>query len=156
MSAVYLMLWSNASVRGITTEHGMHVFCLYDFMQHVLVHDANGRKSRTYVKKLFKTLCSENAQFMEIRKPLRPAVASTKMQVTPTPGMTVVGLQALLQALGQHVSATLRPCVEATLANYMLGDHSSVIEVDLEQAAHPQIPSFHPNFMPPYAVMIED
>jgi hypothetical protein len=68
--------------------------------------------------------------------------------------MTVVGLQALLQALGHHVSATLRPCVEATLANYVLGDHSSVIAVDLEQAAHPQIPSFHPNFMPPYAVVI--
>ena len=153
MSAVYLMLWSNASVRGILTEDGQHIFCLLDFMQLVL-HDANGCKSRTYVNKLFKTLCSENAQFMEIRKPLRPAVASTKMQVTPTPGMTVVGLQALLQALGQHVSATLRPCVEATLANYMLGDRSSVIAVDLEQAAHPQIPAFHPNFMPPYALVI--
>jgi len=153
MSAVYLMLWSNASVRGILTEDGQHIFCLLDFMQLVL-HDANGRKSRMYVKNLFKTVCRENAQFMKIRKPMRPAVASTKMMVTPTPGMTVVGLQALLQALGQHVSATLRPCVEATLANYMLGDRSSVIEVDLEQAAHPQIPAFHPNFMPPYAVVI--
>jgi hypothetical protein len=134
MSAVYLMLSSNASVRGIITEHGMHIFCLYDFMQHVLVHDVNGRKSRTYVKNLFKTLCRENSQFMEFKKTLRPAVASTKMQLTPT---------------------AVRPFVEATLANYMLGDRSSVIEVDLEQAAHPQIPSFHPNFMPPYAVVIE-
>ena len=150
------MLWNNAYVRGIITEHALHIFCLYDFMQHVLVHDVNGCRSRTYVKKLFKTLCRENAQFMEFKKPLRPAVASTKMQLTPTAGMTVMGLQALLQALGQHVSAAVRPFVEATLANYMLGDHSSVIEVDLEQAAHPQIPSFHPNFMPPYAVMIQD
>jgi hypothetical protein len=125
MSAVYLMLWSNASVRGIITEHALHIFCLYDFMQHVLVHDVNGCKSRTYVKKLFKTLCRENAQFMEFKKPLRPAVASTKMKLTPT------------------------------LANYMLGDRSSVIEVDLEQVAHPHIPSFHPNFMPPYVVVIE-
>jgi hypothetical protein len=155
MSAVYLMLWSNASVRGIITENGLHVFATHDFMQHV-ISGKGPQKSRKFIKNLWKDICLNNSQFMEFKKPLRPAVASTKMQLTPIPGMTVMGLQALLQALGKHVSADLRQCVEATLANYMLGDRSSVIEVDLEQAAHPQIPSFHPNFMPPYAVVIQD
>jgi len=149
MSAVYLMLWSNASVRGIITEQALHIFCLYDFMQHVLVHDVNGCKSRTYVKKLFKTLCRENAQFMEFKQPLRPAVASTKMQLTPTAGMTVMGLQALLQALGNKVNEDTRNIVEHTFARYMAGDWSTLIMVDLE--AYEQKPSCHYNFMPPQA-----
>lgn len=155
MSAVYLMLWSNASVRGIITENGLHVFSSYDFME-LVISGKGPRKSRKFIHKLWKDICLNNSQFMEVKKTLRPAVASTKMQLTPTAGMTVMGLQALLHALDKHVSATLRPFVEATLANYMLGDRSSVIEVDLNQTAHPQIPSFHPNFMPPNAMMIED
>jgi hypothetical protein len=78
------------------------------------------------------------------------------MKKTPTAGMSVMGLQALLHVLGNQVSATLRPFVEATLANYMAGDRCMTIEVDLNATVHPQIPSFHPNFMPPNAIMIED
>jgi len=156
MFVVYLLLGGrDASVGGIITPDGFHVFSIYDFMQ-LVISGKGPRKSRKYVLNLWNDICRQNSQFTEVKGTLDVAVPSTKMKKTPTAGMSVMGLQALLHVLGNQVSATLRPFVEATLANYMAGDRCMTIEVDLNATVHPQIPSFHPNFMPPNAIMIED
>ena len=146
MSAVYLLLGSDAIVKGITTPDGMHVFSIYEFLELVLI----GNKSRKYVKNLWKTLSRDTSKFTEVKEDLVMAVPITKMRKTkPTTGTTVMGLQALMHVLGNQVNAELRPFVETTLAHYTAGYRGMIVEVDLNARVHPQIPSFHYNFMPP-------
>jgi hypothetical protein len=65
--------------------------------------------------------------------------------------MTVPGLKALLDVLGNHqVSAACRRVVEDIFARYMLGDKSMLVQINLNDKVH-RIPSFSYNFQPPTA-----
>jgi len=149
MFVVYLLLGGrDASVGGIITPDGFHVFSIYDFMIIVLI----GNKSRKDVQNLWKDICRQNSQFMEVQGTLGLAVPSTKMPKTPpTAGMSVMGLKGVLDALGYRVSEACRKTVEDIFARYMAGDRSMIVEVNLNEKEHPQIPRFSYNFQPPTA-----
>jgi hypothetical protein len=147
MSVVYLLLGGDDSsiISGIITSDDYHVFSVYDFMQKVML----GNKSRKYVTNLWETL-SRYPQFMEVQGTLGLAVPSTKMPKTkPTSDMTIVGLRAVLDVLGNSVSENCRKTVEDIFARYMAGDSSMLVFVNLDNKEHPQIPRFSYNFQPP-------
>ena len=78
MSVVYLLLGDRDSVvKGIITPDGFFIFSIYDFLQKVLI----GNKNRTYVKKLWHTLCTQNIQFMYVQGTLGLTVTSSKMPI---------------------------------------------------------------------------
>ena len=149
MSVVYLLLGGrDAIVNGIFTPDGFHVFSIYEFLELVLI----GKRNRTYVKKLWKTLSRQHSHFMEVQGTLALAVPSTKMpRMPPTAGTTVAGLRGILDVLGNRVAADCRKVVEDIFARYMLGDRSMIVEVNLNHKEHPQIPHFSYNFQPPTA-----
>ena len=146
MSVVYLLLGGrDASVGGIITPDGFHVFSIYDFMIIVLI----GNKSRKDVQNLWKDICRQNSQFMEVQGTLGLAVPSTKMPKTPpTAGMSVMGLKGVLDALGYRVSEACRKTVEDIFARYHAGDKSTIVEMNLNDKEH-KIPHFNYNFQPP-------
>ena len=154
MSVVYLLLGGqDCIIGGIITPDGYHVFSIYDFLQKVLI----GNKNRTYVKKLWNTLCNQNSQFMYVQGTLNLAVTSSKMRKTEpkkgaTAGTTVAGLRGVLDVLGNRVSEACRKTVEDIFARYGAGDRSMLIFVNLNDKEHPQIPDLsHYNFQPPTA-----
>jgi hypothetical protein len=153
MSVVYLLLGGrDAIVSGIITPDGLHVFSIYDLLQIVMIGD----KSRNYVRNLWTTLCRQNSQFMEVEGTLDLAVPSTKMRKTEpkkgaTAGTTVMGLKGVLDVLGNRVAEACRKVVEDIFARYMVGDRSMIVEVNLNETVHPQIPRFSYNFQPPTA-----
>ena len=148
MSVVYLLLGGrDATIGGIITPDDFHVFSIYDFMQIVLI----GHKNRTYVKKLWKGICSRHSHFMEVQGTLGLAVPSTKTRKTPpTAGTTVAGLKGVLDALGNFVAVDCRQVVEDIFARYAAGDRSMIVEIDLNAKVH-DIPRFSYNFQPPTA-----
>ena len=154
MSVVYLLLGGrDATIGGIITPDGFHVFSIYDFMQIVLI----GHKNRTYVKKLWKGICRRHSHFMEVEGTLDLAVPSTKTRKTEpkkgaTAGTTIAGLQGVLDVLGNRVAEACRKTVEDIFARYGAGDRSMVVFVNLNDKEHPQIPDLsHYNFQPPTA-----
>jgi hypothetical protein len=149
MSVVYLLLGGrDATIGGIITPDGFHVFSIYDFMQIVLI----GHKNRTYVKKLWKGICSRHSHFMEVQGTLGLAVPSTKMPKTPpTAGTTVAGLKGVLDVLGNTVVEACRKVLEDIFTRYMAGDRSMIVVVNLNDKEDPQIPRFSYNFQPPTA-----
>ena len=154
MSVVYLLLGGrDATIGGIITPDGFHVFSIYDFMQIVLI----GHKNRTYVKKLWKGICRRHSHFMEVEGTLDLAVPSTKTRKTEpkkgaTAGTTIAGLQGVLDVLGNRVAEACRKTVEDIFARYGAGDRSMVVFVNLNDKEHPQIPDLsHYNFQPPRA-----
>ena len=61
MSVVYLLLGGrDASVGGIITPDGFHVFSIYDFMQ-LVISGKGPRKSRKYVLNLWNDICRQNS-----------------------------------------------------------------------------------------------
>ena len=155
MSVVYLLFGrgNDEIIKGIITPDGFHVFSIYDFLRIVLI----GNKSRKYVQNLWKNICRQNAQFMHVEGTLALAVPSSKMRKTDptkgaTAGTTVVGLQAILNVLGNHlVDPDYRKVVEDIFARYMAGNMSNIIAVNLNDKEHPQIPPNTYNFEPPTA-----
>jgi hypothetical protein len=149
MSVVYLLLGDRDSVvKGIITPDGFFIFSIYDFLQKVLI----GNKNRTYVKKLWHTLCTQNIQFMYVQGTLGLAVTSSKMPKTPpTAGTTIAGLKAVLDVLGNRVAEPCRKVLEDIFARYAAGDRSMVVVVNLNDTSYPQIPHFSYNFQPPTA-----
>ena len=140
MLAVYLHFGGDATLRGMMTCDGMHVFSIYEFVMFVC-----NKKTLKYARRIWKNLKNDTAKFMELQQYFVSPVPSTNM----IPGMTVMGLQALMNVLGNKVNEDSRNIVEYTFARYMAGDWSSFIVVDLE--AYEQKPSCHYNFMPPQA-----
>ena len=149
MSVVYMLLGGrDAVVKGIITPDGCHVLSIYDFMEIVLI----GGKRRKYVVNLWSTLSRQNTQFMEVQGTLALAVPSKKMpKAEPTAGTTVAGLRGVLDVLGNRVAAGCRKTVEDIFARYAAGDRSMIVEVNLNDKEHPQIPRFSYNFQPPTA-----
>ena len=149
MSVAYLLLGGqDCFIGGIITPDGYHVFSIHEFLQKVLI----GNKNRTYVKKLWHTLCNQNSQFMYVQGTLDMAVRSTKMpKREPTAGTTVAGLRGVLDVLGNSVSEACRKTVEDIFARYMAGDRSMLVEVNLNDQSYPQIPRFSYNLQPPTA-----
>jgi hypothetical protein len=154
MSVAYLLLGRpdidekcDPFIKGIITPDRFHIFSIYDFLQKILIGD----KNRTYVKKLWTTLCHHHPQFMEVQGTLDLAVRSSKMPKTPpTAGTTVAGLQGVLNVLGSHhVTDATRTVLEDIFARYAAGDMSMIVEVNLNDAEHPQVPLFNYNFQPP-------
>jgi hypothetical protein len=148
MSVAYLLLGGEECfIGGIITPDGYHVFSIYEFLQKVLL----GNKNRTYVKNLWNTVCNQNSQFMQVQGTLGLAVPSTKMpKRAPTAGTTIAGLRAVLDVLGRnHVTDANRKVLEDIFARYAAGDRSMVVEVNLNDKEHPQIPLFNYNFQPP-------
>ena len=135
-------------IGGIITPDGYHVFSIYEFLQKVLI----GNKNRTYVKKLWNTLCNQNSQFMYVQGTLSLAVPSSKMpKREPTAGTTVAGLRGVLDVLGNRVSEACRKTVEDIFARYAACDRSMIVEVNLNDHSYPQIPRFSYNLQPPTA-----
>ena len=80
------------------------------------------------------------------------AVPNKKRRNTPpTAGMTVAGLQALLDVLGNRVAEARRKVVGDIFARYILGDWSMLVYVNLNATVHPQIPHLSHNFHPPFS-----
>jgi hypothetical protein len=164
MSVVYMLLGRpnafgnkcDAICKGILTPDNYHVFSILDFLQIVLSSCPEPQKSRKAVQKLWRDVCRCNAQFMEVQGTLGLAVPTPKMRKTDpkagaTAGMTVPGLRALLDVIGNHqVSAACRRVVEDIFARYMLGDKSMLVQINLNDKVH-RIPSFSYNFQPPTA-----
>ncbi len=146
----------DAICKGILTPDNYHVFSILDFLQIVLSSCPEPQKSRKAVQKLWRDVCRCNAQFMQVQGTLTLAVPTPKMRKTDpkagaTAGMTVPGLKALLDVLGNHqVSADCRRVVEDIFARYMLGDKSMLVQINLNDKVH-RIPSFSYNFQPPTA-----
>jgi hypothetical protein len=136
MSAIYLkpvaddIVMDNALIRGITTYDNMQVFAVYDYINIVC------RKTGQYAKRVWRELIRDTSKFSEVQKELLLAIPSTKIMNFKTPGMTVMGLQRLLYILDKKVDQDLRPIVYMTLARYIEGDRSMVIEVDLSVTSH--------------------
>jgi len=149
MSVVYLLLGGeDCIIGGIITPDGFHVFSIYDFLQIVLISG----KSRKYVAKVWKDICRRHSHFMEVQGTLGLAVPSTKMRkAEPTAGTTIMGLKGLLDVLGNTVAAACRKVVEDIFARYIAGDRSMLVEVNLNDKEHPQIPDLNYNFQPPTA-----
>jgi hypothetical protein len=149
MSVAYLLLGGeDCFIGGIITPDGYHVFSIYEFLEKILI----GNKNHTYVKNLWNSVCNQNSQFMEVQGTLALAVPSSKMpKREPTAGMTVAGLRAVLDVLGNSVAPDRRKVVEDIFVRYMLGDRSMVVEVNLHHQQHPQIPRLSYNFQPPTA-----
>jgi hypothetical protein len=149
MSVVYLLLGGrDAVVKGIITPDGFRIFSIYEFMEIVLI----GGRRRKYVVNLWDTLSRQNTQFMEVQGTLALAVPSSKMpKREPTAGTTVAGLRGVLDVLGNRVSENCRKVVEDIFARYGAGDRSMIVEVNLNDKEHPQIPRFSYNFQPPTA-----
>lgn len=150
MSMVYLKLVNDETVRGITTSDGIQVFSTYDFLNLLF------QKTGSYSRLLWKRLISKTSEFIEVEKDLVLAIPSTKRIKHRTPGMTVMGLQKLLHMLNKKVTGDLYTSVEATLARYMSGDTSMVIELDLNKTgrcfrkqSYINNLSLHYNFEPP-------
>ena len=157
MSVAYLLLGGpdadqgfDPYVKGIVTPDRFHVFEIYDFLQIVLTENRN----RTGIKKLWKDICKQNAQFMYVEGTLDLLSPSSKMRKTEpkkgaSPGTTVAGLHALLHVLGRnHVTDANRKVLEDIFARYHAGDRSMVVEIDLNAKVH-DIPRFNYNFQPP-------
>ena len=153
MSVVYFLLGGpdadakcDLYIDGIITPDRFLIFSIYDFLQHILI----GNQNRTNVKKLWKTLCRQNSQFMYVPGTLDLLVPSTNMpKGKPTPGTTVEGLRAVLNVLGRnHVTDANRKVLEDIFARYAAGDRSMVVEIDLNAKEH-KIPRFNYNFQPP-------
>jgi hypothetical protein len=152
MSLVYLLLGGPDAdekckpyIGGIITPDHFHIFSIYDFLQKVLI----GNMNRTYVKKLWNTLCRQHSQFIEVQGTLPLAVQSTKMPKTPTAGTTVAGLRGVLDVLGSnHVTDANRKNLEDIFGRYHAGDKSMLVFVDLHAKVH-AIPRFSYNFQPP-------
>ena len=117
MSCVYLLLGgpdANQKIEqyigGIITPDRCLVFSIYDFLQKALIYISGKPPSRTYVKKLWKTLCKCYSQFMEVKGTLGLDVPRIKMRKTEpkkgvTVGTTVAGLKGVLDVLDKnHVS----------------------------------------------------
>jgi hypothetical protein len=150
MSVAYLLLGGqDCFIGGIITPDGYHVFSIYEFLQKVLI----GNKNRTYVKKLWTTICNQNSQFMHVQGTLDLAVPSSKMpKREPTAGTTVAGLRAVLDVLSRnHVTDANRKVLEDIFARYATGDRSMLVEVNLNDQSYPQIPRFSYNLQPPTA-----
>jgi hypothetical protein len=154
MSVVYLLLGGpdadekcNPYIGGIITPDRFLIFSIYDFLEKILI----GNKNRTYVKKLWNTLCRQHSQFMYVPGTLELAVRSSKMPKTPpTAGTTVAGLRAVLDVLGRNqVTDANRKVLEDIFARYHAGDTSMLVFVNLNDKEHPQIPHFSYNFQPP-------
>jgi hypothetical protein len=62
-----------------------------------------------------------------------------------------MGLKGVLDVLGNRVAEACRKVVEDIFARYMVGDRSMIVEVNLNETVHPQIPRFSYNFQPPTA-----
>jgi hypothetical protein len=164
MSVVYLLLGGpnafgnrcDAFVKDIVTPDGFHVFSIPDFLQIVLSSYPESQKNRKAVQKVWRDICRCNTQFMEVQGTLSLAVPTPKMRKTDpkagaTAAMTVPGLKALLDVLGNHqVSAACRRVVEDIFARYMLGDKNMLVQINLNDKVH-HIPSFSYNFQPPTA-----
>ena len=157
MSVAYLLLGGpdadqgfDPYVKGIVTPDRFHVFEIYDFLQIVLTENRN----RTGIKKLWRDICKQNAQFMYVQGTLDLLAPSSKMRKTEpkkgaSPGTTVAGLQAVLHVLGRnHVTDANRKVLEDIFARYHAGDRSMVVEIDLNAKVH-DIPRFNYNFQPP-------
>jgi hypothetical protein len=147
---VYLKLVNDETVRGITTSDGIQVFSTYDFLNLLF------QKTGSYSRLLWKRLISKTSEFIEVEKDLVLTIPSTKRIKHRTPGMTVMGLQKLLHMLNKKVTGDLYTSVEATLARYMSGDTSMVIELDLNKTgrcfrkqSYINNLSLHYNFEPP-------
>ncbi len=154
MSVAYLLLGQphvdekcDPFIKGIITPDHFHIFSIYDFLQKILI----GNKNRTYVKKLWTTLCRQHTQFMEVEGILDLAVRSSKMPKTPpTAGTTVAGLRGVLDVLNDNqVTVANRRTLEDIFARYAAGDMSMIVEVNLNDKEHPHIPLFNYNFQPP-------
>jgi hypothetical protein len=157
MSVTYLILGGpdvnqkcDPFVKGIITPDRFHIFSIYDFLQIALI----GNKNRTYIKKLWNTLCKYNSQFMYVHGTLCLANPSSKMRKTEpikgaTAGTTVAGLKGVLDVLDKsHVTDANRKVLEDIFARYAAGDRSMVAEIDLNAKEH-KIPRFNYNFQPP-------
>ena len=138
MFAVYLNV-GGVTLKGMIALDGIHVFAIYDFMMFVC-----HKKTLQYAKRIWKNLRSDTTKFMELQQYFDPAVSSTNM----IPGMTVLGLQALMNVLDKKVDPDSRWMVDNIFARYMTGDQSMLTVVNLN-ANYEKYPNNHYNFMPP-------
>ena len=146
MSAILLKLLDDGIVTGMTTRDGIQVFSLHDFIKIVC------QKNELYAKRLWRQLkCTCN--FTEFS-------LNITMLKHKTPGMTIMGLQRLLNILNKRVDVHVRPIVEDVFARYMSGDTSMIIEADVaydntlfNTKLHGNLLSLHYNFEPPKTTM---
>ncbi len=168
MSVAYLLLGGpdvsqrcDPFVKGIVTPDRCFVFSIIDFLQIVLRVCIN----RKHAEKLWQTICKQNSQFMYVPGTLDLLVPSKKMpENQPTAGTTVAGLKAVLDVLSRnHVTDANRKILEDIFARHAAGDWSMIVQINLNDKEHPQIPRFNYNFQPPSvshepvaSVIIED
>ena len=78
MSVVYLQLVSDATIRGITSSHGIQVFSVYDFINLVC------RKTGKYANRVWRHLIRDTSKFVEFKEDLVLAVPSTNIMKRTT------------------------------------------------------------------------
>jgi hypothetical protein len=139
MLAVYLHFGGDATLRGMMTCDGMHVFSIYEFVMFVC-----NKKTLKYARRIWKNLKNDTAKFMELQQYFGSVVPSTNM----IPGTTVMGLQALMNVLDDKVNRDSRWIVEDVFARYLAGDQSMLTMVDLNATNYEQYPNDHYNFIP--------
>jgi hypothetical protein len=132
MSALFLRLAGDATVRATITADGEHVFSVYDFLDLVCPN------SKSYASVTWSRLTDENSvyrdeiKFTMVYLKLQNVGLSDdkKRRFRKTPVMTLQGLQHLLVILGNKVSAEFRQIVLGVFTRYMAGDRSMLQEVE--------------------------
>ena len=148
MYAVYLKFGSHMTLRGMVAWDNMHIFSILDFTM-LICHN----KTEKYAKRVWNTLKKDSSNFMQLQQ-----YFSSSIPITDTiPGTTVMGLQALMNVLGNRVNEDFRQIIEDTFARYIAGDWSMLTIVDWNSPVHEQNMRQHYNFKPPTAsIIIED
>ena len=128
MSLVLFKLAKDATVHGIRSPCGTYFFSTYDFINSVC------QRSGKYAYSVWDSVLAEDAMLNEKRKLVHSTKSNVNYQLDPikkrrpTPVMTLMGLRALVEALGTRAKADPSRRFEDIYARFMTGD-TSVVEV---------------------------
>ena len=124
MATLMLKLTSSASLRGMVSPDGMHVYAVYDF----ICLATQRAPTSSYGRVTYGRLISDTSEFKDEIVPLCNNLHFPGGRGAATPTMTIRGLQRLLMILGGKVAAEFRVLAESTFTRVMAGDNS-LIEV---------------------------
>jgi hypothetical protein len=128
MSLVLFKLAKDATVHGIRSPCGTYFFSTYDFINGLC------QRSGKYAYSVWDSVLAEDAMLNEKRKLVHSTKSNVNYQLDPikkrrpTPVMTLMGLRALVEALGNRAKADPSRRFEDIYARFMTGD-TSVVEV---------------------------